>query len=269
MNNNITVLGPGITTLDFSPSGEEKILAFQEVFPHCLEKISVIPDYWFSADPSAYLGGLSFLLNNQNVKELKKIKILVPSVFTKDFDHYRKYCGTTPLMRINYGWSIFHSLLLESSKLYETEIIPVTTSKFIKISGEENFNEVFSNCGKERFNSEKVIFGTVEFDSESVIGDRYKWGLENKLTSTVLPMCHHLGATTVKIFGFDYQGPRFYSDIERHPWNDETQEGNSVVDFSLSLLKKWKSWEHAHGMEIVSGTNNKISLINNILEFKK
>jgi hypothetical protein len=263
----LVILGPGKTTLDFK-KGQEKVLAFQNVFPHCLEHLNIIPDYWVAGDPYAYILGLTFLNQNTDKKVLKDIEILVPDIFTKDLAHYRKYCGTTPLMRESGGWQRLQDLLSEASRHYKVRIFPVTTTKHIKTF--ENGTQI-SNLFEEeyvRFMSEKVVFGTVEFDNESVIGDRFKWGLENKLTSVALPVAYYLRSRKVKIYGFDYRGPRFYSDIARHPWNDETQSGNSAVEFSLSLLQKWLEWESIHQMKIYSGTKDKISLPNKILEYE-
>lgn len=265
----LVILGPGKTTLDFR-KGREKVLAFQNVFPHCLEHLNLIPDYWVSGDPYAYILGLTFLNQNKDKKILKNIEILVPDIFTKDLEHYRKYCGTTPLMRESGGWQKLQDLLMEASKSYKVRILPTTTTKYIKIF-ENNNNQIKYLFQEEyiRFMSEKVVFGTVEFDNESVIGDKFKWGLENKLTSVALPVAYHLRARKVKIYGFDYQGPRFYSSDSRHPWSDETQTTDSVTDFSLSLLGKWLRWENLHGMKIVSGTEDPISLPNKILQIEK
>jgi len=83
----------------------------------------------------------------------------------------------------------------------------------------------------------------------------------------VLPICYSIGAKKVIVYGFDYQGPRFYSEDARHPWNDETQNKDASIHFSLNLLKKWVEWEQLHGMKIYSGTKQTISLPNKILNF--
>jgi hypothetical protein len=263
----LVVLGPGKTTLDFK-KGQQKVLAFQNVFPHCIEHLGIVPDYWVCGDPYAYISGLALLNQNTDKEALKNIEILVPDIFTKDLSHYRKYCGSTPLMRMMGGWNKLQDLLSSSAEHYKVKIFPTTTTKYIKTF--ENGTQI-SNLFEEeylRFMSEKVVFGTVEFDNESVIGDRFKWGLENKLTSVALPVAYHLRAKKVKVYGFDYRGPRFYSAVTRHPWNDETQTGNSSVEFSLSLLQKWIEWESTHGMKIVSGTRDPISLPNKFLEYE-
>jgi len=267
---NISILGPGKTTLEFSPKQEESVLAFQEVFPNCLEYLGIVPDYWVCGDPNAYMVGMRYLLENTTNHDLKKNKILIPNIFMKDIACYRKYCGATPLIRSRGGWDEFRSLTEEIMKNYNVEVIPVTTMKYLKVFNQNRDLQNINQPGFEflRFMQEKVVFGTVEFDSEFVVGDRYKWGLENKLTSVALPVCYYLGAKKVKTYGFDYRGPRFYSDVARHPWNDETQSGNSAVEFSLSLLQKWLQWESIHGMKIVSGTRDSISLPNKFLEYE-
>jgi len=263
----INVIGPGISSLDYEPREGDKTLAFQEVFPNCIEHLGIIPDYWTFADPNAALSGFSLLLDKTSEHDkYKNIKILVPDVFFESLAVYRMYFGTTPLMRIHNGWEIFQDLLKRVSELYDVISIPVTTTKYIQVY-EKQSSELKQLFEHEyiRFMSDKVIFGTVKFDSESVVGDRYKWGLENKLTSSVLPICSFLRAKKLKIYGFDYIGPRFYSDIERHPWSNNPHDIDDRVQFSLSLLKKWLLWYDFHGIKIVSGTKNKNSLPNTIL----
>ena len=264
----IVVIGPGKTSLEVKLQPGEKSLAFQATFPHCYKKMSIIPDYWVSGDPNAYVEGFQYLLQlGRNQKEkFKNMKILIPDIFCNDLAEYRKYCGTTPLMRIQDGWGKFLHLTELVKKEFNVEVMNVTTTKYIKLY--ENLNSDYKNIFKDeffRFMSEKVIFGTVEFDSESVIGDTYKWGLENKLTSVVLPVCYYLRAKTVKVYGFDFQGPRFYSDIERHPWNDETQSGKNIAKYPLKIVEKWLKWRELHGMNIVSPSKDPICLLTTIL----
>ncbi len=269
-NDKLIVLGTGFSSLEYKNTGD-KILAFQEAFPNCVDKLNVIPDYWFSADPNSFISGFQYLINNHKNESFKKIKILIPSFFTKDLNYYRMFCGTTPIMRVPNGWNLFQILLKNVSKYFTIQVLPATTTKFIKLFDSENFNceNLFDeNCKEERFKKDKIVFGTVEFDSESVIGDKFKWGLENKLTSSVLPLCYFLQFKLIEIYGFDFIGPRFYSDIERHPWNDESQETDSVVNFSLSLLQKWKKWESLHDMKLLSGVSSQKSLLNKILDYK-
>lgn len=268
---NICLLGPGKSSLDYKLNERESTLAFQEVFPNCIQHLGIIPDYWVSADPYAYISGMMYLLANLQNKKLRKINILIPNFFTKDSAHYKRYCGSTPLIRESKGWDKFTDILQEVGKHYNVKTIPTTTTKYIKIFSQNKDLKNINEQGHEyvRFMHDEVIFGTVDFDSESVIGDKFKWGLENKLTSAALPICYYLGAKKVKVYGFDYQGPRFYSDIARHPWNDETQGENTVEDFSLSLLKKWVQWEGIHGMKIISGTKDPISLPSKFLQYEE
>lgn len=269
--NKLVIIGTGFSSLEFDGNTNGKILAFQEAFPNCVDKLNVIPDYWFSADPNSFISGFKFLINNHKNESFKKIKILIPSFFTKDLNHYRMFCGTTPLMRIQNGWNLFQILLKNVSKHFKIQVLPATTTKFIKLFDSDNidYENLFNkNFKDERFKKDKIIFGTVEFDSESVVGSKFKWGLENKLTSSVLPLCYFLKFNLIEIYGFDFTGPRFYSDVERHPWNDETQKKDDVVNFSLGLLKEWKEWQPLHGMKLFSGVTNEKSLLNKILDYK-
>ncbi len=267
-NRNISLLGPGKTTLDFSEKKGFEVLAFQEVFPNCIEHLQIIPNYWVCGDPNSYILGMKYLLQNLKNEKLKKTKVLIPKIFTKDISHYRRFCGTTPLIRRQGGWEEFKDLAKQVSKHYVVDYVPTTSTKYIKLFGTNKDLKNLNNPGFEflRFANKDVIFGTVEFDSESVIGDRFLWGLENKLTSVALPICYYLRAKKVCIYGFDYQGPRFYSADARHPWSDETQKNSSSSEFSLSLLQKWLEWESIHQMKIFSGTKDEISLPNKFLK---
>ena len=270
--NTINVIGPGISSLDYRPTSKGKTLAFQEVFPNCVEHLGLVPDYWTFADPNAALVGFKFLLDNlSNGERYKNIKILVPDVFFKSLSDYRMYFGTTPLMRVSKGWETFQALLQKVSNLFNVIKLPVTTTKYIQLH-EKNNSELKQIFDQEyiRFMCDKVIFGTVRFDSEAVVNDTFKWGLENKLTSSVLPICSYLRAKKVRIYGFDYIGPRFYSDVATHPWSPVANIENidKRVEYSLSLLKKWLLWKQYHGINIVSGTRSNISLSNKILKYE-
>ncbi len=271
MSNKVIVLGPGKTSLEFDILAHDEctILAFQEVFPNCISHLGVVPDYWTAGDPNSFINGMQYLLQNKDKKEFNKVKILFPSVFNRDLSYYRMFCGTTPIMRVPNGWYIFKELVKEVSIFYEVQIVPVTTTKYIKLFEKDATLKSITDEGEEyiRFMTDKAVLGTVEYDSETVAGTKYKWGLENKLTSVVLPICYSIGAKKVIVYGFDYQGPRFYSEDARHPWNDETQNKDASIHFSLNLLKKWVEWEQLHGMKIYSGTKQTISLPNKILNF--
>ena len=269
----ILVLGPGSSLLHHAEeikclSKKMKVLAFQGTFPHCVEYFDIIPDLWLSGDPNAYVEGFEYLKNSPS--GCTKVEIIFPSFFSKDIFTYRKYCGSTPLLRKSGAWEAFKNLGARlREKGYNFKDIPCTSTKYIKtISTLPEFKEYKNLFGSNpfyRFMHDEVIFGSIEFDSESVIGDKFKWGLENKLSSVVFPICYKLGAKKLYIGGFDFKGPRFYSPDARHPWNDETQTKNNVVDFSLNIVKNWVQWQHIHGMEFHSVVHNDLSLLNSYL----
>ena len=115
--------------------------------------------------------------------------------------------------------------------------------------------------------SDKLVLGTVPFDSESVVGDRFKWGLENKLSSAIFPIAYLLRAKNLYIAGFDLKGARFYSEDTRHPWNDETQT-KSLHEYPLTLIKKWVKWEQLHGMRIFNVVEEDHTLLSEVLPHK-
>ena len=255
----IISIGSGFSALDVKVQKEEHVLVLQQAFPYCIEHINITPDYWVCGDPHGYMDGFKYLLETSD-KNLDSMTTLVPSFFTGSFELYRQYCGNTPLGRIENGWSDFQTLLSEVTKKHKVNTFPATSTKYIKINGDTQWS---------RFAGDKVIFGSVEFDGERISGDHYKWALENKLTAVVLPVCHYLGASQVRIAGFDYAGPRFYSNDARHPWDCELQSNNKdkVLNVSLSILQEWAKAESVHGMKIFSATNDKKSLPNEFLEY--
>lgn len=267
----ISIIGPGISSLDYKPVIGGKTIAFQEVFPNCIEYLDTIPDYWTFTDPIGSIPGFNYLLKNiDQIQKFKNMNILVPDVFFKEFQVYRMYFGTTPLMKKKSGWSMFQDMLLEVSKYYNVTRIPVTTTKYIQLH-EKNTSELKQIFDHDyiRFMSEKIVFGTVKYDSEIVIGDIHKWGLENKLTSSIFPICYYLKAQNVVVYGFDYIGPRFYNNNPEHPWTSVKGKIDHRVDYSLSLINKWLQWKDIHGINIISGTNRDICLANRYLEYKE
>jgi hypothetical protein len=273
-NSKILLLGPGHSVSQhkdeiLSLKQNIKILAFQGVFPHCYTHFGLIPDYWFSADPNAWVEGFEFLssLKPEQQKVFKNIKILIPDHSSKTYADFRMYCGTTPLGRIPGAWSKYVALINKLEDCgFSIQILPCTTTKYMALNNAGAY-DIFDTDAYMRFMSEKIIFGTVPFDSESVIGDKFKWGLENKLSSHLFPLCYYMGSKEIYIVGFDFQGPRFYSDVERHPWNDETQS-NNIVKYPLNIIKKWIKWENLHGMKIFNSTDGSISLLSQVLDYK-
>jgi len=265
----IVVIGPGQSSLAYKETLQNtkiKTLAFQEVFPNCVDKLGVVPDYWLCGDPHAYLNGFREMLA-ENTEKYEGIKILIPSHYRGDLVEYRRHCGTTPLMRMEDGWGIFKDLLSSIEKRYEVQYIEATTTKNIKLypSGFPD-EDIFSNDAYYRFMHPQVIYGSIEFDSESVIGTKYLWGMENKLSTHVLPTCFYLGVKEVYVVGFDMQGERFYSSVARVPWNDESQITDEVR-IPLKILEKWIQWRELHGMKIKSLASDEYTKINSVIEY--
>ena len=269
------VLGPG-TSLNHHESQIKRLsgrntLAFQGVFPHCYKYFGLIPSYWFSADPNAWMEGFEFLcsLSAEEQKPFKNMIMILPHYVTASYSYYRQFGGTTPLGRISGGWDNFLTLLKQiKNNDFKIKIIECLTTKYIHLYSLFSDVNIFNDEAYVRFMHEKPIFGTVPFDSESVVGTQFKWGLENKLTTSVFPISYFLGAKDVYIAGFDFKGGRFYDiDRDRHPWNDESQARNAQ-EIPLALIKKWADWHPLHGMRLYNVVDEEYTLLSSVLPYR-
>ena len=272
MINKLIVIGPGHSVssqvdLIKENRDEYKILTFQGAYPHCETMYGIVTDLWYAADPNGLVEGLEYILKNR--KE-KSIEILIPDYFEGELSEYRKYGGTSPLIRKDGGWDQLQSNLKEVSNFCTVKKIKTTSTKFIRTVplNSDLRNNIFGPDAYYRFMHDEMIIGSIPFDSESVIGSRFKWGLENKLSSAVFPLCYHLQVKDLYILGFDLYGPRFYSSDTRHPWNDETQT-TDATKFPLGLIKQWAEWETYHGMSIYSASDPNETLISKVLPTRK
>jgi hypothetical protein len=268
----LLVIGPGHSVsaqvdLIKEKRSEYKVLAFQGAYPHCETMYGIVPDLWYASDPNGLVEGLEHILKT---REEKDIEIFIPSYFEGEVSEYRRYGGTSPIIRKRNGWSELQTYLKDVNSFCSVIRVRTTSTKFIKtISRNPDLrNNIFGPNAYYRFMHDEMIIGSVPFDSESVVGNKFKWGLENKLSAAVLPLCYYLGAEDLYILGFDMYGPRFYSSDTRHPWNDETQATDATA-FPLSLIKQWTEWEIYHGMSIYSASDPSETLLSKILPTKK
>ena len=248
----------------------QETLVLQQVFPHINTIFGVIPKYWTWADPNGAIEGL---------QQFKDMTIVLPDYVAGSVATFRRYCGTTPLQRQSYGWQAYEYYLQQlNNRGMNIQTIPATSTKQIALNEDSEPHllgrEWLGAEAHVRFALDKFVAGSCEFDSESVIGDKYKWGLENKLSSFMFPMAHTLGAKQAFVLGFDCIGGRFYEVYgtskrhsgARHPWNDETQSGN-VNQIPLKFIQKWLQWKEHHGMEIYNVVENEYTILNDVLEY--
>ena len=279
--NSLWILGPGNSLSHYkeyiSQLGDVDVLAYQRVFPNCYTYYGLIPRYWTGYDPSALVEGLDFLvqLPNSEKERFRHVELLLPSFCAQDFATFRRYCGTTPLGRITDGWKNYNHLVQKTMEMgYNVRVIDCYTSKNIELE-EKGYNPLFKEVDifeeeneYVRFMADKPIFGTVKFDSESVIGDHYKWGLENKLSAQALPVAYLLGYKKIFVAGFDLVGSRFYDDNVRHPWDDDLLDQRNMQEVPLEFIKKWADWTPLHGMKIYSVVEDQYTLVNSVLDYK-
>ena len=266
---------------DITKLKTQDTLALQQVFPHISTIFGVVPKYWTWADPNGAIEGLQYLdsLVEEDFEQFKDMTIVLPDYVVGGVDTFRRYCGTTPLARSLHGWQAYEYYLQQlNNRGLDIRIIPATSTKHIALDRNSEPTLLGKEwLGKEahaRFELDKFVAGSCEFDSESVAGDKYKWGLENKLSSFMFPLAHTLGAKQVFVLGFDCIGGRFYEVYgtskrhsgDRHPWNDETQNGN-VNQIPLNFIQKWLQWREHHGMEIYNVVEDQHTILNEVLEY--
>ena len=267
----LIVLGPGHSVsaqadLIREKRSEYEILAFQRTYPHCETKLGIEPDYWTASDPYGFVEGLQHI-KNQKIKN--QTTVLIPSIFEGDEMNYRKYGGSTPILRLPNGWKVLQEMLAEANRYRIMKTVPVTSTKYIRLhsSNKDLQNDIFGENAYYRFMHDELIQGSIPHDSDQVVGTKYHWGLENKLSSAVLPMCFHLRAQEIYVMGFDLFGPRFYSSDDRHPWSDESQI-EDATKIPLDIIKQWSDWSSIHGMKIYSASNPDETLLSKVLETK-
>jgi hypothetical protein len=273
---NLVLLGSGESLNHVVPHLPEnpdiKTLALQRVFPYCHKIFGVIPDYWNWFDANGSLDGLEYILKNHQSIDFKKMVILIPKFVCESYEHYRKFAGTTPLGRNPADWDLkYRSLLNQVEKIVEVKKFDATTTKRIALAADVKNRDlsrydIHESEAYIRFMNDDVLFGTVRFDSEKVIGTTFKWGMESKLSSVMLPVAYYLKAKNVYVCGVDFKGARFYDKTRsRHAWGKDVKEINPAVKYALLLISKWTEWQDIHGMTISSLAPKELSLLSNIL----
>ena len=123
----LIVLGPGHSVsaqaeLIREKRSEYKILAFQRTYPHCETRLNIEPDFWTASDPYGFIEGLQYI-KNQKIKN--QTTVLIPSIFEGDEMNYKKYGGSTPILRLPNGWKVLQEMLAEASKLKDMQNKPL------------------------------------------------------------------------------------------------------------------------------------------------
>lgn len=270
----ILIIGTGEGVIHFRDQIEElnktcKTLAFQIAYPNIFtieNPLNVRLDGWFWSDPEPSLPGLLYTKeilesHGEKSKKLSNFKIHLPEFQIRDYSEWRSYCGSTQLERQKGGWKKYMSALNGLDRFNVVETFPGTTTKYPEYKLLKK--DIFSPNAKDRFDYHKTIFGSVPFDSDQVFPDgRYKWGMESKLSSFVLPTCHKLGARKVYFAGFGMMGGRFYN-IQNQTIPAKVGNG---VQFALDVIQMWsKDWKKYHGMELISVEDESWSLVKSVL----
>ena len=274
---NLILMGPGESVFgiakDIKALKDTKILGLQWVFPYTHKLFGFVPDFWTWGDPHGAIAGLQYVLENHiRHPEILSMKIIIPHFVSSTYQEFRNYFGTTPLGRDPALWQEYLDLLSKVSEILQIEKVTTTTTKNIFLCPQNNRDLLGDIHGEEsyiRFMNIPV-FGTVKYDSDRVGGSINKWGLENKISSIMLPLAHHMGAENVYCVGFDFIGARIYDKSRsRHAWGADVTNLNESIKFSLSLVGKWLEWEDYHHMSIYNIADESASLLNLIVPYKK
>jgi hypothetical protein len=288
------VFGTGESLLRYKKEikslSDKNTMAFQRFFPMGYKYIGLIPKYWTWLDPYSATEGLEFLLNLEETHpeydEFKNIEILVPHFVVDNYAYFRMYMGTTPLKGEKWDRYI-DSLNTVKQRGFKVKVILSTTTKYIKLNPYDEPQLIgkdwLNSDPSLRFGSKKCVFGTVEYDSEVVFQERYRWGLENKLTSAIYPLAHYLKATRVYTAGFDFFGKRLYDYDENYVLPQQIDENGKIRNLpagmhpassdkgkqiALSYVQKWLDWAPHHGMQMFSLVDDELTLLNEIIEHK-
>ena len=112
-------------------------------------------------------------------------------------------------------------------------------------------------------------------------GSMGKWGLENKVSSTIFPLAQFLKAKQVFVMGFDFAGARFWEIDENVRVRSTLGSSNFGAsrpaahaagqqeqrDISLGFVKKWMDCQEMHQMEIYSVFDDSHTLINQVVPY--
>lgn len=289
---NLWALGPGESTLNYRQSLEEiknrnlETIFFQSVFPWGYKFYNIVPTFWTWSDPNAALEGLEFLKNldstNPDYEKFQKMLIIIPHFLADTYQTFRRFSGTSALK--GQKWSQYLNLINEiKRKKFNIWIIDANTVKNDALSSFKSQPAPdYCDLGFESRFSEScdLIFGTAAFDSETVIGMKYKWGLENKVSSSIFPIAQFLGTKELYVMGFDFVGKRFYDyGIDSASWGKKTGQHGYVagrhaanskpqLEVALGYVKKWIDTTKIHGMKIYSTIEDKYTLINSVVPYK-
>ena len=272
---NLVLLGSGESLNTTAPEIVNnpllRTLALQRVFPYCHKLFNIVPDYWSWFDANGSIEGLRYIVENAHSIDFRKMEILVPHFICESYGYYREYAGTTPLGKNPQDWDLkYRKLLNQVREIIKVEEIVSTTTKNLVYNAHSNREfmgyDLHGADAYVRFMSDKILYGTVPFDSETVMGTTYKWGLESKLSSVMLPLAYYLKAKNVYVSGVDFVGGRFYDTSKaRHAWGEDVEELNPTVAYALSLIAKWAKWTDLHGMKIMTLAPKEISLLATVL----
>lgn len=269
-------MGPGESVFDIAEDLKDlkdtKVLGLQWVFPHTHKLFGFVPHFWTWGDPHGAMAGLQYILENYiQYPEIRSMKIVLPHFVCSTYQEFRNYFGTTPLGRSPELWEEYLDLLSKVSEILQVEKVISTTTKNIFLHPQRNRDLLGDIHGEESYIRfmQTPVFGTVKYDSDRIIGSINKWGLENKISSVMLPLAYYLGAENVYSIGFDFIGARFYDKSKsRHAWGNDITNLNENIKFSLSLVKKWLEWRDYHNMSIYSIAKESASLLNLVVPYK-
>lgn len=211
-------------------------------------------DYWTWGDPNAVIAGLLYYrhMQHMNPEEFDNLPTIIIPRWMSSVSYMLSQGGTSAIIN-NVVWKdIYNEVVSEMEELDKIHYIDHAQSTKSLTN-----DDVFKNP-ELRFNGENIYFGSVKFDG---VGSHSNWAHENKLTQTMYPIAHYLGATEVYALGFDNRGKGIGRKI---PFAHNNQ---STIDKYLQKYDLWTSWEKYHGMKLYSCIRDEFSDLNKKLPF--
>jgi hypothetical protein len=248
-------IGTGESTSDFIKSkksipDECTTIGMHRTLPYLAKNSSIRLDYWTWIDPDAALEGLELY----GKVPIEKLPTIIIPEFLRSYQLCQIAAKHSSVAKKQKVGEKYNHLLDKASRIGKLEVVVNSKNPGLDLGTPEYIVDP-----SVRFKNNPVVFGYVSKGSPNFF--KYSKS-ENRFTSTILPLCHYLGATEVYNLGFDNQGKRITG-------GRSLNLNSELTKLSLEIVKKWKEdWHPYHKMSIFSLIPDEFTNLNKILEKK-